>query len=156
MTFPDLVKSWIYFEKDDYNKLEIGGFNGQDWGPDLKWVINHDFPYIDLLDEDVISSGLFIELATTTICNTIIGLPHIQCTGLTYHPKSNIGWLALLERSFDVEYKQTDDRDTLQIMVDKAPSLIAQPYLGVDVSYGFIKPQSYISQDMSFHIAKAK
>ena len=40
LKLPHLVRAWIDFEKDDYDKLEIGGFDGQDWGPDVKWVIN--------------------------------------------------------------------------------------------------------------------
>ena len=77
MKLPHLVKLWINFEKDYYDKLKIGGVDGKDWVPDVKWVIIYHFPYINLLDYDATSSGLVVRLATTTIFNTIIGLPHI-------------------------------------------------------------------------------
>ena len=67
LKFPHFVKAWIGFEKDDCDKLEIEGFDGQDWGPDVKWVITYHFTYVKSLDADSTSSGLVIGLATTTV-----------------------------------------------------------------------------------------
>ena len=82
LKFLHLVKAWINLEKDDCNKLEIGIVDCQDWGPDIKWVIIYHVPYINPFAEDTTFSGLVVGLATTTLSNTSIGIPHIQGTVL--------------------------------------------------------------------------
>ena len=118
------MKAWIDFEKDDYDKLDIGGVDGQDWGPDVKWVIIYHFPYVNLLNEDTLLSGLVVGLATTTISNTITGCPYIQGMELTYHPKFNILWSALFQRAFELKPERPNNRDTLPITEDIVTSLI--------------------------------
>ena len=149
LKFPHFVKAWIDFEKDDYDKLEIEGFDGQDWGPDVKWVIIYYFTYVKSLDADSTSSGLFIGLSTTMVYNTIIGLPHIRGTGLIYHPESNVVWSSLFQIYFDVTYERTDNRDALPMTAESATILVARPSLGLDISNGvdqiqILHPPNYV------------
>ena len=37
--FPHLVKYYKYFNNSGFEKLEIWGFEVQDWVPDVKWTI---------------------------------------------------------------------------------------------------------------------
>jgi len=95
---PHLMEDFTVFKGTHFDKLEVGGVGGEDYGTDVMATITYKIPYIVKGRHATIIIGL----SRKAICKTLVGMPFFVGAKVSYAVAKGIMSSAVFGVSFQV------------------------------------------------------